>query len=227
MGKIKSSPRRSEETMRKMKLGFLLILAVIFLVSVASAALPASVTASITHPGADSYFNVDITSGGNTALPTMNGYLGWCADSHMIGLGGGTTFTPYDMRYETAPIHSADWNRINWILNHKNGAMKGSIQQAIWYFDHGRISTSWAPYDETEVQNLITDATNNGATYVPTAPGLKYAVVLYNRETLQPVFVEATIPKPPDAPEFPTLALPVAMLVGLVGVIYAIRSREE
>ena len=218
---------KEEWVMKKMKIGIMLVLAVIALVSVASAALPSSVTASISHPGSSSYFDVDITSGGNTYLPTMNDYLGWCADSHKIGLGPGTTFTPYDMRYENPPIHTADWNRINWILNHKNGAMPGSVQQAIWYFDNGRIGSSWAPFDETEVQALIEDANDNGGGYVPVSEGLKYAVILYNREVLQPVFIEATIPKPPEMPEFPTLALPVAMLVGLVGVVYTIRSREE
>lgn len=213
--------------MKKMKVGILLVLAVLALVSVASAALPASVTAKVSFPGPNSYFDVDITSGGNYYLPNDNDYLGWCADSQIAGLGSGNVYVPYDSRVG-APVgmHTVDWNKVNYIINNKGAASKGAIQQAIWYYDNGRTAWPGEPYLESEVQALIADADANGAAYVPAMPGEKYIVILWKNANVQPVIIEVPIPEN-NIPEFPTLALPIAMMIGIVGVVQYIRTREE
>jgi hypothetical protein len=225
---------RRSVLMRKIKFGILLVFAVLALVSVASAALPAQVTVTLAFPGPDSYFNVDVTDGGNFDLPNANGYLGWCADSKINGQDGVPTaaYTPYDSRGTLLPpIHTVDWNRVNYIINHKNGASKGAIQQAVWNFDNGRItgSSTWtndAPYLESEVQALIADANANGETYVPENPGELYSVILWKSRTAQPLFIEVPIPEIP-VPEFPTFGLPVAMLIGVIGAVLFVRERKE
>ena len=214
--------------MKKMKFGILLVIAVLALVSVASAALPASVTAAVHFPAGttDAYFDVDVTNGGNFDLPNGNNYLGWCADSKIIGLGSGNVYTPYDSRGTLPPMHTVDWNKVNYIINHKNGASRGAIQQAIWYYDNGRTTWPGEPYLESEVQALITDADANGATYVPSVPGEKYMVILWKATNVQPVVIEVPIPEIP-VPEFPTLALPIAMMIGVVGAVQYVRARKE
>ena len=213
--------------MRKMKFGILLVFAVIALVSIASAALPASVTATVGYPGPASYFDVAITSGGNFDLPNANNYLGWCTDSQINGLGSGNTFVPYDSR-GTLPtgINTVDWNRVNYVINHKNGASKGAIQQVIWYYDGGRTTWSGAPYLESEVTQLKADADANGGAYVPTASGENYVVILWRSTNVQTVVIEVPIPGIPT-PEFPTLALPIAMMIGVVGAVQYVRARKE
>jgi hypothetical protein len=136
-------------------------------------------------------------------------------------------YTPYDSRGTLPPMHTVDWNRVNYIINHKNGASKGAIQQAIWKYDNGRIGwPTSGPWTEAEVQALITDAEANGATYVPANPGELYSVILWKSETAQPFFIEVPIPEIP-VPEFPTFALPVAMLIGVIGAVLYVRERKE
>jgi hypothetical protein len=214
--------------MKKMKFGILLVFAVLALVSVASAALPASVEATLTFPGTNSYFDVDVTDGGNFDLPNMD-YYGWCADSKINGQDGvpSAAYTPYDSRGTLPPMHTVDWNKVNYIINHKNGASKAAIQQAIWNYDNGRIAWSeGGSYSESEVQALIDDAEANGENYVPENPGEYYSVILWKSRTAQPLFIEVPIPEIP-VPEFPTLALPVALLIGVVGAVQYVRARKE
>jgi hypothetical protein len=210
--------------MRKMKFGILLVFAVLALVSVASAALPASVTATITHPGPASYFDVDVTSGGNFDLPNANDYLGWCGSSELVGIGPGNVFTPYDSR-GTLPsgINTVQWNQVNYVINHKGTANAATIQALIWYYDGGIIP--WGTVEVAKFNALKADADANPA-YVPSVPGEKYAVILWKTTGVQPVFIEVPIPSIPT-PEFPTLALPVAMLIGVVGAVQYVRARKE
>ena len=218
--------------MKGMKLGILLVMAIIVLVSVASATvLPSTVTATVVKFGTNSYVDVKITDGGNDDLPNAS-YTGWCSDSQaeFIDLGPNAIYFPYDTRYQTTPGDTVQWDKINYILNNDAGYSKGAIQQAIWEFDGGRADIpAWnaiAPYNENDVQTLINAANANGAGYVPTSGGQKFAVYLYNREQGQPIFIVATIPQIP-VPEFPTLALPIGILIGVVGVVTAIKTREE
>jgi hypothetical protein len=230
---------RRRVIMRKMKFGILLVFAVLALVSVASAALPSQVTATLNFPGPVSYFDVDVTSGGSGDLPNANDYIGWCASSQNgINLGS-QTFQVWSS-LETLPsgIPTADWKKINYVINNKAGADKYTIQAVVWYYDGGPIP--WGTVDGTPTTGKMGEliaaadaAILANPTYTP-GPGENYAVILWNQGTpgtqepvtYQPVFIEIPIPGIPT-PEFPTLALPVAMLIGVVGAVQFIRARKE
>jgi hypothetical protein len=217
--------------MRKMKYGILILFAVLALVSVASAALPSQVTATLWHPGPVSYWDVDITSGGNADLPNANDYIGWCSDSKAGQGSGSEVFNVYSS-LETLPaaIPYSNWNKLNYVLNHKGVANGATIQAVIWYYGiNGEIE--WGDDEPIGVvdpvvrQQLIDDADDFGGAYVP-GPGDVYAVILWVPETAQPVFIAMPIPRIP-VPEFPSLALPIAMMIGVVGAVQYVRARKE
>ena len=87
-------------------------------------------------------------------------------------------------------------------------------------------------YDHGEFNTYMGLVNAQGA-FVPTNPGQKYAVILVKdyyendvHKIWQPILIPGTIPSIPT-PEFPTLALPVAMLIGVVGAVQYVRARKE
>ncbi|HNX18478.1 MAG TPA: hypothetical protein PKM50_09170 [Methanoregula sp.] len=213
--------------MRKLLLSSIFVVAILALVATASAALPPTVTATISNPGATSYWDVTITSGGNGDLP--NGYYpGWCADSQQAINSGSHTFDVYSsLGANPTSINSANWHKINYILNHKGDANKYTVQAAIWYFDGGIIpwGTPEGTKDSGKLGALIADAEANGGSYSP-GPGDVYAVILWNGESTQAIIIEVPIPDIP-VPEFPSIALPVSMLLGVVFIVHVARSRKN
>jgi hypothetical protein len=215
--------------MSKYRTGILIILAILALVSVASAA---DITASVNYPATISYWDVDVTSG-NALLPTMNNYLGWCGNSTTFITPGSQGFDVYSsLNPGSLPSYMAtmDWNRINYILNHKGAGYVAStdwpaVQAAIWYFDGQTYPLS---YDVAKFTAIKDDAIANGGGYVPPV-GSPFAVILWKADSIQMIFVEKTRttsdnPPPTPSPEFPSLALPVGMIVGMVGLVYVVKK---
>ena len=215
--------------MKNMKFGILLVIAVLALVSVASAALPAQIDAVITYPASASYWNVRVLNGGGDII-TGADYAGWCGSSKHALSQGQATFNVYSsLGTLPAGLPIVNWNKVNYVLNHDQGANAATLQQVFWYYDGG--SYAWnpdaplGPFDGTKYAALIAAADANGGSYVP-GPGNDYAVILWSARTAQPVFITLPIPEIPS-PEFPTLALPVALLIGVVGAVHSVRSRKE
>ena len=208
--------------MKKIKKIILMFLIVLALVSIASAALPSQVTAKIAYPGPDSYWDVDVTAGSGD-IPTANDYHGMCGSSKNYINSGTHVFQVYS---SLGPLPNglpyANWNKINYILNNKAGADMYTLQAVFWHYDSGPYS--WGTVDWTKYQELV-DAAEKNPTYVP-GVGKNYAVILWSSDTAQPIFIELPVPDIP-APEFPTLGVPVAMLVGMVGMVHYIRTRRE
>ena len=215
--------------MKNMKFGILLVIAVLALVSVASAALPAQIDATITNPGPGSYWNVRVTNGGGDIISATD-YAGWCGSSKNGINHGQHTFMVYSsLGSLPAGLPSMDWNRVNFVINKYPDANAATLQQVFWHYDGG--SYAWnpdaplGPFDGNLYETILGDADANGGSYVP-GPGNDYAVILWSARTAQPVFITLPIPEIPS-PEFPTLALPVALLIGVVGAVQYIRSRKE
>lgn len=219
--------------MKKMKI-VMVVLAILALVSVVSAALPGMVTATVNHPGASWYWTVDVASPGITPeLPAANGYQGWCTDTNNYLTSGSThTFEALSSLVSVpAYVPTEDWKAVNYILNVPPSNDDWKIKQAaMWHYD----GMSAVPYPEHDVvknydhavyDSYITEIDANKDAFDPKCEQ-KYAIILYKRG-VQAVIVEGTTEDCQNTPEFPTLALPVAMLIGFVGMIQIIRSRKE
>lgn len=236
-----------------MKIGILLALAVLALVSVVSADLPSPIHGSLSWHSADdafpNYVDVLVTSPtDNTDLPAVS-YPGFCVDEPLsIWVNSQYDWDVYSsIDLVTYPGKTVDWNRVNYVLNHKNGAKWPAVQAAVWHFadpytfPSGWLTDSgqnqWYPEIGAQYNALITDAQTNGGSFKPDCSDSshnKYAIMLYATNgpagttyPYQRIFLEKDLPPCTSAPEFPTLALPVAMLIGVVGVVYVIRGREK
>lgn len=230
--------------MRKVRFGIFIILSLLAIVSVVSAS---QVTATISYTGASPYWNVHIDTG-TGILTSGNNYIGWCADSNAVLGNGQHTFNVYSsLGNDHVPsITSAEWGSINWVLNNKPADWK-VVQMLVWHYDgqsDPSIAYPWhwslgsAPTQEQKDQYDVLKALADQHTdFIPDC-GDKYAAIILNvnpqtgLEDGQAIFIEAirtTCPGPDPGipvPEFPTLALPVGMMIGLVGLVYIIKNRE-
>ena len=231
------------DVLKKLRLGILLFIALVALVSLASADTATLTFQHTTTPGA--YWDIDVSSG-STLLPPGLDYPGWCANMN-IPVSSGTTwvFTVFDSRNtasygaswpSTIPNNQQAWNKINYVINHRTTSLGTAdwktVQAVIWYYlnygppFHGSI----AGYDEAQYAKLIENADPHGD-YKPYCKEV-FAVVLY-KDGIQGIVAQVTVPTlgctnpPPNVPEFPTVALPAGMLVGMVGLVYYVRGREN
>jgi hypothetical protein len=150
-------------------------------------------------------FIIDLSNVGPGFDITDGTYTGWCTDV----INGITRGVEYDvMLYssydEMAPIPSEDWNRINYIINNKQGT-GCDVQAAIWYFINGGAYWWIAgdPFDpsvDSEVQNMVGDATTYGGTYEPGVGDILAIVCVPEDECAQTVIIELTVP--PEGPGF-------------------------
>jgi hypothetical protein len=170
-----------------------------------------SVTLEITNPYTtplcpSSYpFIIELSNVGVGFDITDGTYTGWCVDIE----NGITRGLEYDvMLYSsydgTAPIPNEDWNRINYILNNKQGS-GCDVQAAIWYFINGGAYWWIAgdPFDpsvDPEVQSMVSDAIAYGGTYEPGVGDTLAIVCVPEDEFAQTVIIELTIP--PECPGF-------------------------
>jgi hypothetical protein len=112
-----------------------------------------------TYNGTVSYFDVylfDVPNG----LDITNGYyVAWCADrsTHMPREKDLTVrlYNSYDLLLPL-PLRDKNWDKVNYIINHKGNATKVDIQDAIWYLLNDY------PYDKitNAAQNLVNTAQN-------------------------------------------------------------------
>lgn len=222
--------------MRKSKFGILLVFALLTLVSVVSAALPSLVTGEIIYPVPQSYYNVNIKSGGSGELTNSPPVFqdSWCVDSvHHIYANKDYTFNVVSsLTNPSFPNVIVKWKQINYVLNMRTtwGLDAVTTQAVLWHYDGGVIGSG---YDPTKYNAAIaaTDAFILANPHWAPGCGQVYAVVLQPKElTLglqsQIIIVERPVPCTPT-PEFPTLALPVGMIVGVLGLVYTVKTREK
>jgi hypothetical protein len=206
------------------------LVGLVALVSVASAALPTTVMGVASYPNGISYLSFNLKSGGNSALPDSPPlYTGWCINSGAALKNDlPETWNVYSSLGVVPPsIQTENWGAINYVINHQGSYNQYVVQSAIWRFG-GSSELDYqypghiAP-NVTDVNNLVNLGIANEH-WVP-GPGDLYAVVLFSGANDQPVIIQ--VPNPPPVPEFPTLGLPVAMLLGMVFTIYVVKRRNE
>jgi hypothetical protein len=229
--------------MRKMKFGILLMIAVLALVSVASASLPNLVDVNAIYPNTVSYWKADVlTAGAAPELPkTDPSYIpSWCTDTdHYLTSGSTNTFMAYDSRGSIpSGVPTEDWKAVNYILSNPPSNGDWRIKQAaMWHYD-GMSGAAYPEhdnvvgYDHAVYNAYISEINSNKETFNPQC-GQSYAIILYHgppdfkTDQLQTIIVEGKTDQCQNTPEFPTLALPVAMLIGMIGAVQYIGSRKE
>lgn len=137
-----------------------------------------------------SYF-VLILSDVPAGYDIINGtYPGWCAQKTIrMTQHVNHTVLLYSSNDPDLPtdIRSKNWDKINYILNHKHGD-KTSVQNAIWYYtDAAPIST------DANATIMVHDAEQNGTGFLP-RPGDHIALPIKGIPTIQLSFIEYTIP---------------------------------
>jgi hypothetical protein len=97
--------------------------------------LPGQTVTMTIFDGSESYFDIylsDVPPG----FDVTNGfYVGWCAD-RTVYMPRGTSLTvrlwnSYDLMLPL-PLRDKNWSKVNYILNHEDGATKTDIQGAFW-----------------------------------------------------------------------------------------------
>lgn len=229
--------------MKHMKFVMLMVVAAIALISGASAALPGAVTATGIFPASplNSYWTFDVTTSAATEVPVANGYEGWCVDS------GNSTYIGQSYNYVAYSslgalpngIPTIDWKAINYILNVAPSNGDWRIKQAaMWHYD-GMSSTPLPAHDNVQPKTsdptgydtdvylqYIRDIDSHKGSFI-TDCGAKYAIILYHQGAQVVIIEGKTDSCQTSAPEFPSLALPVAMLIGVVGAVEYIKTRKE
>jgi len=140
--------------------------------------------------GTTTYFDITL-SGVPAGNDVVNGnYPGWCADFG-INMPRNTNIlvTLYDS-YDSLPARAQDddWDKVNWILNNKDGYSVMDIQQAFWHLINEK-DISGFPNAQTLVANAIAagEFTYN--------PGDIIAIIAVPESTeVQCAFIELSIP---------------------------------
>ena len=165
----------------------------------------------VSPSGEDYYLDVTLSGfeSGFDVIPNVP-YGAWCDDPY-------SGPPPYDPRnaslYSTydsnmpADVSNIEWDKINYLLNHKQGQPNYVIQPAIWYLITGSRDTGngfTCPVSST-CDQLVTDAISNGAGFVP-GPGEIVGVLVYlngisiveeEDDGVQDLLIELTLPPPP------------------------------
>jgi len=140
----------------------------------------------VVHPGiaTDSYFRTTLT-----AAEGYDGHhAGWCADRYIFI----HQWVHYDVdlygEYHSLPPHAQGiaWDKVNYILNHKQGSWN-DMQQAFWYYSDG------VPPSTAIAQAIVADAEAHGTGFIP-LPGQIKAVICDAGPTRQLTFVEYELP---------------------------------
>lgn len=217
--------------MRKI-FGILLLISILALVPAASAALPATVGGTLiykpaSHP--NDYYQADLQTGTNPELPSGIHAL-FCANQHTTIYTGWHEWSVYTSLKPVPVGATADWDRINYVINHPDTlhgrATWHELQAAFWHYqgDSPPYHSSINPYNTDIYQDLIADADANGEGFVPQS-GETYAVVMYISQTVQPSMTFEPVPYP--TPEFPSAAIPVVLLIGMLGAVFVLKSRRQ
>jgi hypothetical protein len=143
------------------------------------------------YPGTYSYWSHDLTSVPEGFDVTNGNYLAWCLQPTVYAYPEQlycdmTLFAVTDPSLP-AIFTGMQFDKINWVLNHKGGASIIDIQTAIWYF-----TGATAYPTEPGAIALVEDADANGVGYVPGA-GEIMAVIIYISDTVQSTFIEVEV----------------------------------
>ena len=142
--------------------------------------------------GKNSWFTMTLSDIPQGFDITNGTYPGWCVQktismtqkvNHTVLLYSSTSLSlPHDFQ-------NKNWDKINYILNHKHGNRK-SIQKAIWYYTNNEDCST-----NPDAQTMVNEAESKGTGFIPTN-GEIIAIPIEGVPTIQLTFLELTIPLP-------------------------------
>lgn len=168
----------------------------------------ASLSTAEPSPGAFSTFVVATTAGSFTP----GTYSAWCLNSYGVVPNISMTYSAFSSEdanstdLASVGVTQTELNEINWLINNPTGATNevastvNDVQQAIWTI----VGTPETPTANSA--QLVTDAQNNGADFVPAASQLLgIAMSPGATSAYQPILVVVTVPSstnngPPPTP---------------------------
>jgi len=167
--------------------------------------LPDGPVTMIVNDGDASYFDIHLSDVPPDHDVANGDYQGWCADrSVWMPRGEKLTVQLYNSYDHSLPwaLRERNWNKINYILNHNDGATKTDIQNAVWYLLGDN------PYSSlSSTAKMLVDTAQDG--FVP-QPGELIAILaepIHNDSNPWPfqiAFVQVRLPsQEPTEPEEP------------------------
>lgn len=129
----------------------------------------------------------------DTDLVDFEFYQAWCLEKDKPIRRNAIHKVKVHNCYDAAlpsPFRLMDWNRINYIINHRRGS-KEAVQLAIWFFTNGEQPVSLTE----EAASLVEEAYLKGKNFVPAA-GELIAIICQPDERKQPLFLAFKIPEP-------------------------------
>lgn len=180
---------------------------------------PSQVTVEVVYPSSECYYYVVLSNVPEGYYISNGQFLGWCVDEHHYIYKGRTySATLYSSYASDNPNQDPDWDKVNYILNHKRGTWN-DVQAAIWYFVDGG---KWP--SDADAQAMINDANANGEGFIPAA-GETLAVVVWINDSTQVPIIEVVVPLQNSVPEYPLgPILGVASFLAALGVYRRKRS---
>jgi hypothetical protein len=148
------------------------------------------VTMTADHDGSQAWFNFTLT-GVPSGYDISDGvYPGWCVDKYQ------TMDLIADHQVKLKSCYASDlqgfdaisWEKMNYIINHKQGKNQNSVQRAMWYFTNDIY-----PEGYPGALAIINDTNNNSAGYIP-QNGEILAIAIEAQGELQLAFLELVIP---------------------------------
>ena len=156
----------------------------------ASLRLPTHYVTMNAEYGTNDWFDIEISDAPDGFDITNGDYGGWCVQKDISmtrGINHAVILhSSYDPNMPDSFKHG-NWDKINYIINHKNGSRQ-SIQDAIWYYVDGD------PYPtEQDAKEMVDEAELYGEGFIP-QPGQVVAVLLEGVQGIQRTFIEYIIP---------------------------------
>ena len=156
--------------------------------------LPSATVYMQAEYGTEYWFDITLSNVSVGKDITNGNYHGWCVQKdmkmsdaqHGVKLKSSYDFDNLSIGFQN--IGQENWNKINYIINHRDGVSRNNTQMAIWNItDNVDLST----YNDSRA--LVNAANLNGQNFTPTI-GEKLAVPLVGVRTIQLAFLELTVP---------------------------------
>jgi hypothetical protein len=145
--------------------------------AVVSLKLPTKTVTLEAFNDTSSYFVSKLSNVPSGYSITNKTYLGWCVDRTAV-----MTYTPsthqvqlYSSLNPPGVLGNQSWDRVNYILNHKQGN-KLDIQNAIWYFIN--LNASYTDFSSDAAWGMVNDSIAHGQGFIPDSTQIT-AVICY------------------------------------------------